>query len=282
MRTDDIEELKKFMFGMGNPSRNYKPQVRQSIILKREIRAKLSLFREALKGIDENGKQKLSEKDRKILTDSFFVIRRVKNSVTGEKEPMIIKVVLPETSTVFMGISRIGKTYLLETVKEYYKYVVDRLNLLIMRNHANVNDDRRRLWFRKLTEMISRYGYWYMTETDVKTAAENREINVLIKKLNERRLIMIDEIFYESNWKFSDTTLLASDILAGYKTFYDFLSKAVHPRVYVDEYGLEKKVPGVVVIATTNNTPSRYIDKDIIKNRMYEIFQNKIILDGKK
>jgi hypothetical protein len=278
---NDIEALKQFMFGGGNPSRNYKPQIRKSIILKREIFAKLRDFREALKGIDENGKPKLSEKDRKVLTDNFFVIRRVKNRETGNKEPMIVKVVLPAQSTVFMGISRIGKTYLLETVRDYYRYVVDRLNLMILSNN-NSREERRRYWFRKISDALSTYGYWYMTETNVKTAAEDREIDLLLKKLNERKLIMIDEIFYEANWKFSDSTITASDIHAGYKTFYDFLSKAVHPRVYIDEYGIEKVLPGVIVIATTNNTPSKYIDKDIVKNRIYEIFQNKIILDGKK
>lgn len=276
MRTDNIEELKKFMFGMGDPSRNYKKQINPSIILKREILAKLRDFRSALKAEDENGKIKLSEKDRKILTDNFFKMRKVKG------EWIIMKVVLPEKSTVFMGISRIGKTYLLETVKEYYAYVVKRLNILIQKSHRIIDEDKRRAMFRQFSDLISKYGYSYMTETQVKDAAMNREINSLLSRLQERKLIMIDEIFYEANWKFSDSTITASDIHAGYKTFYDFLSKAVHPRVYIDEYGIEKVLPGVIVIATTNNTPSKYIDKDIVKNRIYEIFQNKIILDGKK
>ena len=276
MRTDNIEELKKFMFGMGDPSRNYKKQINPSIILKREILAKLRDFRSALKAEDENGKIKLSEKDRKILTDNFFKMRKVKG------EWIIMKVVLPEKSTVFMGISRIGKTYLLETVKEYYAYVVKRLNILIQKSHRIIDEDKRRARFRQFSDLISKYGYSYMTETQVKDAAMNREINSLLSRLQERKLIMIDEIFYEANWKFSDSTITASDIHAGYKTFYDFLSKAVHPRVYIDEYGIEKVLPGVIVIATTNNTPSKYIDKDIVKNRIYEIFQNKIILDGKK
>lgn len=276
MRTDNIEELKKFMFGMGDPSRNYKKQINPSIILKREILAKLRDFRSALKAEDENGKIKLSEKDRKILTDNFFKMRKVKG------EWIIMKVVLPEKSTVFMGISRIGKTYLLETVKEYYAYVVKRLNILIQKSHRIIDEDKRRARLRQFSDLISKYGYSYMTETQVKDAAMNREINSLLSRLQERKLIMIDEIFYEANWKFSDSTITASDIHAGYKTFYDFLSKAVHPRVYIDEYGIEKVLPGVIVIATTNNTPSKYIDKDIVKNRIYEIFQNKIILDGKK
>jgi DNA replication protein DnaC len=271
-RDKEIAELSRIF---ANASANWKPEP-----VKEEPDRIAEILAKAQKKINDN----FSDMDKMKAVNAFFTVQNFsdlseekKKTVSSLFETVPQRVItdmrIPSQSIIIMGKTLIGKTLILDTLYNVLKEK-RKLNLREQNRIAGTlmdDDDRLRI-NRELDRFERSSRMYYVSESEITNYAakfDSEDFDEVLHRMKESNLILIDELFYASNWNFSGDS--GERVKGRFKQMWDKIR---------DMNRDDKKI----FIGTTNNDfmQDSIIPVSVIKSRIAETFEVQIVLEGKK
>lgn len=271
-REKEMAELSRIF---ANASANWKPEP-----VKEEPDRIAEILAKAQKKINDN----FSDMDKMKAVNAFFTVQNFsdlseekKKTVSSLFETVPQRVItdmrIPSQSIIIMGKTLIGKTLILDTLHNVLKEK-RKLNLREQNRIAGTlmdDDDRLRI-NRELDRFERSSRMYYVSESEITNYAakfDSEDFDEVLHRMKESNLILIDELFYASNWNFSGDS--GERVKGRFKQMWDKIR---------DMNRDDKKI----FIGTTNNDfmQDSIIPVSVIKSRIAETFEVQIVLEGKK
>jgi len=225
----------------------------------------------------------LSDTDKAAVIKAFFELKDFQSLPEPEKETVkevfpeslpsrvIADMRIPQSSLLLKGKTLLGKTLLIETLKEVIKQKrKENLRKQVEIAGTIMPDDERLKKNRELDRFEKSSRVYFVSEAEIHDAAlkyDDADFKNILYEIKEANLVLLDELFYSSNWTFHGSE--ANERVKG-------RMKLLWERIR--DYS---RNPEKVFIGTTNNDYMEIIPISILKSRIAETFPLQIVLKGK-
>lgn len=270
-REQEMAELSR-MFA--NASANWKPEP----VIEEPDRI-AEILAKAQKKINEN----FSDMDKLKVINDFFTVENFSDLSEDKKKSVselfqtvpnrvITDMRIPSQSIIIIGKTLIGKTLILDTLHNVLKEKRKK-NLREQNRIAGtlMDDDERLRLNRELDRFERSSRMYYVSESEITDYAakfDGEDFAEVLHRMQVSNLILIDELFYASNWNFSGDS--GERVKGRFKQMWDKIRDMARD---------DKKI----FIGTTNNDfmSDSVIPVAVIKSRIAETFTKQIVLEGK-